>query len=116
VAIVEAGYSSAKLRWSEHLTLDLWCLDRASGGHQPHSLVVRSGRRDVWRSRPPCYGEKARLVSERVLGRHDEGIFMTFSESPIERIAVAALPESVGPAPHVAGPCRVEADPVEPRQ
>jgi hypothetical protein len=65
---------------------------------------------------PRCYGEKVRLVCERVLGRHDEGISMTFSETPIERIAVAVLPESVGPAAHVAGPCLAETDPLEPRQ
>ena len=36
----EAGYSSAKLRWWEYLTLDLWWLDRVSGGREPHPLVV----------------------------------------------------------------------------
>ena len=55
-------------------------------------------------------------MSERVLGRHDEGIFMTFSETSIERIAVAALPESVGPAPRLPGPFLADADPVESQQ
>lgn len=60
-----------------------------------------------------CYGEHARPLSQRVLGRRNEKAWMTLSGTSIKRFVVAAVLGSVKFASQLAGPCLTECDRVD---